>query len=82
MRSVLEIEQFILRSLSDIIGKDSAKTIDPQASFFDYGVDSLASVKLTAELSEFLGRYVSADMIIEYSTPRQLAEFLASPSSL
>jgi acyl carrier protein len=77
MTSAPDIEQFILRCLPDIIDSDSVRTLDPQASFFDYGLDSLASVKLTAQLSEFLRRYVSTEMILEHSTPRRLAEFLA-----
>jgi len=77
--AAVEIEQHILRWLSDIVGPNLAQTVDPQASFFGYGVDSLAMVMLAAQLSELLGRTVTADMIFDHATPRDLAEFLAHP---
>ena len=80
MITALEIEQRILRWTSEIVGPNFAQTVDPQESFFAYGIDSLAMVALGVQLSEWLGRTVSVDMISDHSTPRELAEFLADPS--
>jgi len=79
MITALEIERMILRWLSDIVGPKLAQSVDPQESFFAYGVDSLAMVNLGTQLSESLRRSVSVDMILDHSTPRELAEFLADP---
>jgi acyl carrier protein len=80
MTTALEIERRILLWLSDIVGPSFTQTIDPQVSFFAYGMDSLAMVALGAQLSELLGTTVSVDAIFDHATPRELAEFLAGPS--
>jgi len=79
MTTALEIERRILRWLSGIVGPNLAQTVDPQVSFFAYGLDSLAMVMLGDELSELLGKTIPVDMIFDHSTPRALAEFLAKP---
>jgi acyl carrier protein len=81
MTKAPEIERSILGWLSEIVGPSVAQTVDPEASFFDYGVDSLALVRLGAYLSERLGKTVSDEMILDHPTPRELAGFLAEPSS-
>jgi acyl carrier protein len=82
MTAALEIEQLILRSLSDVVGPNFAQSLDPEMPFFNHGIDSLAAVRLMARLSELLDRYVSIDLIFDYPTPRALAEFLATRPSL
>ena len=79
MMTAPEIERSILSWLSQTIGPNVAQTIDPESCFFDYGVDSLALVKLGAYLSELLGKTVSDDTILDHPTPRELAQFLADP---
>jgi acyl carrier protein len=81
MTTAPEIERSILGWLSEIVGPSVAQTVDPELSFFNYGVDSLALVRLGAYLSEWLGMTVSDDMIFDHQTPRALAEFLADPPS-
>jgi acyl carrier protein len=81
MTTAPEIERSILGWLSEIVGPSAAQTVDPESSFFDYGVDSLALVRLGAYLSELLGKSVSDDMILDHPTPRGLAAFLADPPS-
>ncbi len=79
MMTAPEIERSIIGWLAEIVGPSVEQTVDPESSFFDYGVDSLALVKLGVYLSEQLGKTVSDDMIFDYPTPRKLAEFLADP---
>jgi acyl carrier protein len=80
MTTAPEIERSILGWLSEIVGPAVAQTIDQESSFFDYGVDSLALVRLGAHLSEQFEKAVSVDEIFDHPTPRSLAEFLAGPS--
>jgi acyl carrier protein len=42
MTTASEIERSILGWLAEIVGPSVAQTVDPESSFFDYGVDSLA----------------------------------------
>jgi acyl carrier protein len=81
MTAAREIERWILHWLSDLVGPNVAPTIDPQEPFFTYGVDSLALVRLGAQLSEWLGETVSDEMMFDHPTPRELAEFLAGRPS-
>jgi acyl carrier protein len=80
MTTAPEIERSILGWLSEIVGPGTAQAIDPESSFFDYGADSLALVRLGAYLSELFDKNVSVDEIFEHPTPRALAQFLADPS--
>jgi acyl carrier protein len=80
MTTAPEIERSIVDWLSEIVGPGVAQTVDPESSFFDYGADSLALVKLGAYLGELFEKTVSVDMIFDHPTPRALAEFLADPS--
>jgi acyl carrier protein len=80
MTTAPEIERSIVDWLSEIVGPGVAQTVDPESSFFDYGADSLALVKLGAYLGELFEKTVSVDMIFDHPTPRALAEFLADQS--
>jgi acyl carrier protein len=77
MTTALEIERMILRWLSGVVGPKLGKSIDPQESFFAYGIDSLAMLNLGIQLSESLQRSVSVEEMLDHATPRELAEFLA-----
>jgi acyl carrier protein len=82
MTTALEYERLILRCLSDMVDVKYAQSMDPRVSFFDYGIDSVATVTLIARLSDLLGRYLPAEIVFSYPTPRELAEFLANSASL
>ncbi|MEM9186755.1 MAG: beta-ketoacyl synthase N-terminal-like domain-containing protein, partial [Planctomycetota bacterium] len=51
-------------------------TIDPAQPFASYGLDSLAAVRLSGELSDKLGRDVPPTLAYDYPTPRQAAAYL------
>jgi acyl carrier protein len=76
-----KIEKWIVRRLSELIGPKFSKSIDPKATFFQYGLDSLAMVMLSEQLSELTGMVVSIEMIFDHPTPRELAEFLGKERS-
>jgi acyl carrier protein len=82
MTTALEYERLILRCLSDMVDVKYAQSIDPRVPFFDYGIDSVATVTLIARLSDLLGRYLPTEIVFDYPTPRELAEFLANSASL
>jgi acyl carrier protein len=77
MTTAPEIERSILCWLSEIVGPDATQAVDPESSFFDFGADSLALVRLGAHLGELFEKNVSVDEIFDHPTPRALAEFLA-----
>jgi acyl carrier protein len=79
MTTAPEIERSILGWLSEIVGPDAAQQVDPESSFFEYGADSLALVRLGVHLSQLFDKTVSVDMIFDHPTPRALADFLADP---
>jgi acyl carrier protein len=66
--------------------KLSPERIDPQAKFARLGLDSAASVFLVADLEDWLGVDLSAELIFEHQTPAALARYLArrcaSPSGV
>jgi acyl carrier protein len=57
--------------------KLSPERIDPQAKFARLGLDSAASVFLVADLEDWLGLDLSAELIFEHQTPAALARYLA-----
>jgi acyl carrier protein len=77
MTTAPEIERSILRWLAEIVGPGTTQEVDPESSFFDYGADSLALVRLGAHLGDLFEKSVSVDDIFDHPTPRALAEFLA-----
>jgi acyl carrier protein len=54
------------------------ESIDPQAKFARLGMDSAASVFLVADLEDWLGLELSAELIFEHQTPAALARYLAA----
>lgn len=52
--------------------------IDPNEPFARYGFDSLAAVRLSGKLSEWLGREVQPTIAYDYPTPATVAQFLAT----
>lgn len=58
-----------------------ATTIDLDAPFTSYGLDSLTVVRLSGELSEWLGRSVSPTLAYDHPSINLLAQHLASQST-
>jgi acyl carrier protein len=72
-----EIERWLVCWLTNVLGPDFAHLVDPNESFFTYGLDSLAAVQLTMQLSEQLGAEVSIEAIFDHPSITELAEFLS-----
>ncbi len=58
-----------------------AHAIDPRERFHRYGLDSLGAMRLLADLSQRIGRTLSATLVWEYPTPRALAKHLTEEAA-
>jgi acyl transferase domain-containing protein/NADPH:quinone reductase-like Zn-dependent oxidoreductase/acyl carrier protein len=58
-------------------GGQERRTIDVEARFSQYGLDSLGAIRLTTELGGHLGRTLSPALIWEHPTVAALAAYLA-----
>ncbi len=66
----------IVTMASAVIGLSSDQSLDPQAGFFQLGMDSLMSVTLQRRLSASLGIALPAALIYEYPTISSLTDAL------
>jgi acyl carrier protein len=80
-RTKEEIERWLVRWLSETVGPDLVRTIDPGEPFSSYGLDSLAAVMLSEQVSDWLGWTVPVLSVFDYPCPAELAAFLASPTT-
>ena len=60
----------------NVIGLSAGQTLDPDAGFFQLGMDSLMSLTLQRRLSASLGMALPAALIYEYPTVSSLADAL------
>lgn len=74
--SPAELEAWIIAWLAPKMGV-APTSLDPQAAFTDYGLDSMVAVGLSGELEQLLGRAVSPSVAWEYPTIAELARHLA-----
>jgi acyl-CoA synthetase (AMP-forming)/AMP-acid ligase II/acyl carrier protein len=81
MRTKEEIERWLVCWLSETLGRDLARSIDPGKQFFSYGIDSLAAVMLMERLSDWLGWTVQPETILDHPSPMELAAFLANATT-
>ncbi|MGG6293713.1 beta-ketoacyl synthase N-terminal-like domain-containing protein [Leptolyngbya sp. AN02str] len=56
------------------------ESVDRQAPFSSYGLDSVTAVSLSGELEEWLGRRISPTLVYSYPTIAALAQYLANES--
>lgn len=70
------IRSWLISRLAVRIGAES-HSIDPLATFSSYGLDSAATVTMTAELAAWLGRELAPTMMYEHPNIAALSEHLA-----
>lgn len=75
-RSAEEIEEWLVSYLSRLLETPPDK-IATKTSFSRYGLDSSASIALTAELGDWLGRDLDPTLNYSYPTIASLAKHLA-----
>lgn len=72
----------IAAAASAVMGLSAEKRLDPEAGFFQLGMDSLMSVTLQRQLSGSLGVPLPAALIYEYPTISSLTEALCERMGL
>jgi acyl carrier protein len=70
-----EIERWMVQKIAGALGVHP-DTIDVQAPFAEHGLDSVASLQMTGELQEKLGRELDATLFWEYPSIASLSAFL------
>ena len=76
-RRVAFLVQKLQTAVSKILARPDAEQVEPTASFFDMGMDSLMSVELKNQLETQLGQHIAATAIFEYPTVQTLATHLS-----
>jgi mycoketide-CoA synthase len=67
----------VCESVAGILGHASADAIRPDRPFRDLGVESITAVQLRDHLSATVGQRLSATVVFDHPTPKDLAEHLA-----
>jgi phthiocerol/phenolphthiocerol synthesis type-I polyketide synthase B len=68
----------VTEQVAAAMGLASPQLLDPQAGFFQSGMDSLMSVTLQRSLSESLGEALPAAVVFDYPTVEALTDYLAT----
>lgn len=71
-----EIEEWLVAYLSRLLGTPPER-ISTRVSFSRYGLDSSASIAMTSDLSDWLGREIDPTINYSYPTIAALAKHLA-----
>jgi acyl carrier protein len=69
------LKQWLRERIAEIL-KCSPSEVDARASFSSMGLDSLSLINLTGDLADYLGRDLSAPLLLEYSTIDSLVAHL------
>jgi acyl carrier protein len=75
-KTVEDIEEWVVSYLSRLLGMPPDR-ISTRVSFSRYGLDSSASILMTSELSDWLGRELDPTINYSYPTIASLARHLA-----
>jgi acyl carrier protein len=75
-KTVEDIEEWVVSYLSRLLGMPPDR-ISTRISFSRYGLDSSASILMTSELSDWLGRELDPTINYSYPTIASLAKHLA-----
>jgi len=76
----LDLQNEIVRLVSELLQISGPSLIDPDQGFFTLGLSSVDVVSLTDRLSERLGETIAPITAFDYPTPRLLARFLDNPN--
>ncbi|MGB3298648.1 MAG: L-histidine N(alpha)-methyltransferase, partial [Phormidesmis sp.] len=80
-RRVAFLTQKLQAEIAKVLDLPAHKRVEPTASFFDMGMDSLMSVELKNQLDIKLGQPIASTVIFEYPTVQSLADYLVAATS-
>lgn len=72
------IRQWCQAYIANILGGRQADSIDPDAEFDSFGLDSAMAVAMILELEENLDEEVSPSLLFDHPTIRSLSEHLSA----
>ncbi|MDJ0744800.1 MAG: acyl carrier protein [Xenococcaceae cyanobacterium MO_167.B27] len=75
VKNAVEIQQWLVNYMAELLEVEP-KNIDITRSFDEYGLNSRDGIFLTGELEEWLGAELEPTLVYEYSTIKELAEYL------
>lgn len=75
-RSVEEIRNWLVAYVANLLGLPEGE-IDPETSFDDHGLDSIAAVAVAAELGQWLGKEIDLADATEEVTIASVARLAA-----
>jgi len=70
------LTEVLQAAVSKVLGLSKHKQVEPTASFFDLGMDSLMAVELKNQIDTQLGQPISSTVIFEYPTLQTLSAHL------
>ncbi|MEC4805692.1 MAG: hybrid fatty acyl-AMP ligase/type I polyketide synthase [Jaaginema sp. PMC 1079.18] len=71
-----QLQAWLIQQVADQLGIEPG-IVDPQQPFAYYGLDSVAAVRLTGELEEWLERSLSPTLAYDYPTIAAMAAYLS-----
>jgi acyl carrier protein len=80
IQSAADIRDWLVRRVSELTGVDPAE-IDAGRPILRYGLDSVALVRLAADLEEWLGYRFRENPLDRHPTIEALAQFLAEQTA-
>ncbi len=75
IKTVVEIQEWLVNYLAEFLEVETEE-IDINRSFDEYALNSSTAIYLTGELEEWLGSELEPTLIYEYSTIKELSEYL------
>ncbi|WP_236792306.1 type I polyketide synthase [Amycolatopsis sp. GM8] len=72
-----EVLSLVTAAVAGVLGHSSPRAVRADRPFRDLGLDSLTAVQLRDHLGKALGRKLSATVVFDHPTPRELARYLA-----
>ena len=77
LQDAASLKKWLVNELAKKLRVD-ASTIDPALPFADYGMDSMAAIRLSGDLEKRLGRKLEPTLLWEYPDISSLTDHLAA----
>ena len=74
-KNAVEIQEWLVNYMAELLEVETKK-IDITRSFDEYALNSSDAIFLTGELEEWLGSELEPTLVYEYSTIKELTQYL------